>query len=114
MASQIHIMVGAQKVSDSNFNLNSFLVNFYNLDDDARNRVLEHYPRIARQAPEIGRYFANCHEKQEKNPYRFMLFMTAASRMKTDGLNSMKYKVVKKEKNSLFTRIYVKYKNVKL
>ena len=44
-------------------------MNFYK-DDDARNRVLEHFPRITRLRPEIGRYFANCHEKQEKNPYR--------------------------------------------
>lgn len=39
--------------------------------------------------------------------------MTAASRMKVDGLNSVMYKVVKKERNNLFTRFYVKYKNVK-
>lgn len=42
-----------------------------------------------------------------------MLYMTAASRMKVDGLNSVMYKVVKKERNNLFTRFYVKYKNVK-
>ncbi|CAF0873722.1 unnamed protein product [Brachionus calyciflorus] len=96
--------------------INGFSNSYYGWgieDDDARNRVLEHFSRIARLPPDVGRYFANCHEKQEKNPYRFMLYMTAASRMSTDGLNSIKYKLIKTEKNKLFTRFYVKYKNVK-
>ncbi|CAF1032515.1 unnamed protein product [Brachionus calyciflorus] len=95
-------------------NINGFSNSYYGWgieDDDARLRVLNKYSHIARQDPKIGRYFANCHEKQSKNPNRFVLYMTASSRMETDGLNSMKYRVIKIEKNNLFTRLFVTYKN---
>ena len=39
-------------------------------DDNARLRVLEEYSNIARLSPEIGQYFANCHQEQTRNPNR--------------------------------------------
>lgn len=60
---------------------------------------------------EIGRYFANCHEKQEKNPNRFLLYIAASSRMASDGLNSIKYDVAFGEKTYLFTRFFVLYRD---
>ncbi|RNA44169.1 beta-1-4-N-acetylgalactosaminyltransferase bre-4-like [Brachionus plicatilis] len=80
-------------------------------DDDARYRVLANFPKIARLNPEIGRYFANCHELQPKNPNRFLLYISSSSRIRTDGLNSVHYKIIQIEKNTLFTRFYVKYSN---
>jgi hypothetical protein len=44
-------------------------------DDDARMRVLNKYETIQRLSPQIGRYFANCHSKQKRNPYRLILIM---------------------------------------
>jgi beta-1,4-galactosyltransferase 1 len=74
-------------------------------------RVINKYSNISRLDPNIGRYFANCHEKQDKNPDRFVLYMGASSRLDTDGLNSIKYQLVKLEKTLLYTRIYVSYKD---
>ena len=67
------------------------------------------YPGIYRLDPNIGRYFANCHEKQIKNPDRFVLYMGASNRLDNDGLNSIKYKLIETEKSFLFTRFYVSY-----
>jgi hypothetical protein len=39
-------------------------------DDDARLRTLNEYPTITRLEPQIGRYFANCHPEQPRNPNR--------------------------------------------
>lgn len=78
-------------------------------DDDSRLRVLNKYKSIMRLKPEIGRYFANCHKKQDRNPDRFILYLQAMSRLESDGLNSLEYKRARIEKNFLFTRIYVSY-----
>jgi hypothetical protein len=41
-------------------------------DDDARMRVLNKYKTIERLSPKIGRYFANCHKQQKRNPNRLV------------------------------------------
>jgi len=41
-------------------------------DDDARMRVLNKYENIDRLEPSIGRYFANCHQQQKRNPNRLV------------------------------------------
>ena len=41
-------------------------------DDDARMRVLDKYKTIQRLSPQIGRYFANCHKQQKRNPNRLV------------------------------------------
>lgn len=71
--------------------------------------MLENFEKIRRQSPEIGRYFANCHDPQVKNPDRYLLYITARSRMQVDGLNSIAYEINGLEKNLLFTRFYVSY-----
>jgi hypothetical protein len=80
-------------------------------DDDARERVLFEFNSIARLSPHIGRYYANCHEKQERNPNRFILYIKAGARLKTDGLNSARYKVFEIQRRTIFTRIYISYEN---
>ena len=95
-------------------NINGFSNSYYGWgleDDDARERVLSKYPEISRPSPEVGRYFANCHEQQAKNPNRFILYLKSNSRAETDGLNSIDYQVASVEKNSIFTRFYISYKN---
>jgi hypothetical protein len=39
-------------------------------DDDFRMRVLKKYSIIERLPPHLGRYFANCHPQQKRNPNR--------------------------------------------
>jgi hypothetical protein len=41
-------------------------------DDDFRMRVLNKYPIIERLPPHLGRYFANCHPQQKRNPNRYI------------------------------------------
>ena len=43
--------------------------------------------------------------------FRFKLLAKAASRMKTDGLNSASYKVVSQQQYSLYTKITVELKD---
>ena len=46
---------------------------------------------------------------QAQNPERFKLLNVAKKRMKTEGLNSIEYKVVDVIYNKLFTKIMVTY-----
>ena len=45
--------------------------------------------------PDIGRYYANCHKQQGRNPDRFILYIKANTRVESDGLNSIQYQKVK-------------------
>ena len=50
------------------------------------------------------------HEKDKnQNPKRFQLLNSAKQRSDKEGLNSIKYDVVKIVSNFLYTRLYVKY-----
>lgn len=80
-------------------------------DDDARERVINKFQTIARLPPDIGRYYANCHKQQVRNPDRFILYIKANTRVDSDGLNSINYKRVSIEKNKLFTHVYISYQN---
>lgn len=93
-------------------NINGFSNSYFNWgieDDDMLLRVQGKYSKITRLSPTIGRYFANCHDKQKRNSKRFLLYVNAKSRMDSDGLNSLKYNLVKKEQTYLFTRFFVSY-----
>lgn len=92
--------------------INGFSNSYFNWgieDDDARLRVLNKFPNMTRLTPQVGRYFANCHQVQERNPDRFLLYIGASSRLSTDGLNSVKYKKIKTVKSPLYTRFYISY-----
>jgi hypothetical protein len=73
--------------------------------------VLNKFQTIARLPPDIGRYYANCHKQQGRNPDRFILYIKANTRVDSDGLNSVHYQKVKVVKNTIFTRIFISYKN---
>ncbi|KAH8868094.1 Beta-1,4-N-acetylgalactosaminyltransferase bre-4 [Schistosoma japonicum] len=65
-------------------------------DDDLFMRVEQSGYKLNRSSLEIGRYYAIQHEidnLNEINPHRHKLLETAEKRFKTDGLNSVKYKV---------------------
>ena len=62
--------------------------------------------------PEIGVYFANCHEHDKViNENRFQLLEKSQQVMEHDGLNNMNYTVLKLIQNSLFIKVLVKYNN---
>lgn len=109
-------MDGAEKVRILIIMLSSLLklINFYLLlffkDDDVYKRCMKYFGKIKRLKPDIGRYFANCHEKDEhENTIRYELLKNSDARMKQDGLNSLDYRVLKVFKNKLFTLFHVYY-----
>ena len=55
----------------------------------------------------VARYSMITHKKDTPNPERFRLLDKGVSRMKWDGLNSLKYRVVNVVRSKLFTRIVV-------
>ena len=73
-------------------------------------RVLAKYEKIDRSDPSVGRYYANCHKQQKRNPDRFLLYMQSNMRsFDKEGLNTVKYKLETKNKSSLFTHIFISY-----
>ena len=80
-------------------------------DDDARNRVISKYKYIAKLDPSIGRFYANCHKQQTRNPDRFIVYLKSKYSSEYDGLNSLMYEVKKIERSYLYTKYYISYSN---
>mgnify|MGYP001811165714 CR=1 FL=1 len=78
-------------------------------DDDLSRRVVASGFVISRYPLEIGRYTMASHVKDEPNPKRYDLLKNTESRMSSDGISSLKYKVREISKLKLFTRIEVFY-----
>uniref|UniRef100_H2ZBZ8 Beta-1,4-galactosyltransferase n=1 Tax=Ciona savignyi TaxID=51511 RepID=H2ZBZ8_CIOSA len=79
-------------------------------DDDMYNRVKFSGMEISRYPIEISRYKMISHAREkgnEPNPKRFDMIRQTASTMKTDGLNSLSYKLLSKEKHQLYTNVTV-------
>ncbi|KAK3098343.1 hypothetical protein FSP39_018629, partial [Pinctada imbricata] len=79
-------------------------------DDDMWNRLGHHGYKVVRYPMKIARYRMITHGRDkanEPNGQRMKLLREGKRRFKTDGLNSLKYKVLKLEFNKLYTRIYV-------
>lgn len=92
--------------------VNGFSNSYFNWgmeDDDMYLRVSKNY-QIKRLDPTVGRYFANCHVKQEKNPQRLYLYVKAKTNLISDGLSTLQYDLLRAEKKVLFTRFFVSYK----
>ncbi len=65
---------------------------------------------MTRLEPDVGRYFANCHEEDKaKNPDRFKLLENSWEKMRLDGLNSISYTIIQTEKTNMFTKFLVSY-----
>ncbi|CAF0804114.1 unnamed protein product [Brachionus calyciflorus] len=79
-------------------------------DDDFRTRIVKNNFKISRYPLEIGRYYMAGHTRdQEINSERFKLLNAAVTRMKTDGLNSLEYRVNDTIISKLFTKVVVSY-----
>ncbi|CAF0951649.1 unnamed protein product [Brachionus calyciflorus] len=79
-------------------------------DDDFRYRILQNNFKITRYPLEIGRYLMIRHTSDQKiNSERFNLLKKTVERMKTDGLNSIEYKLNDMIIGKLFTKVIVSY-----
>ncbi|CAK8674838.1 beta-1,4-galactosyltransferase 4-like [Clavelina lepadiformis] len=79
-------------------------------DDDMYNRVKLKGMNIMRYPGGISRYRMISHQREkgnEVNPQRFDLIRKTGSTMATDGLSSLKYKVIAREDYPLYTNITV-------
>uniref|UniRef100_A0A8C6SPY9 Beta-1,4-galactosyltransferase n=1 Tax=Neogobius melanostomus TaxID=47308 RepID=A0A8C6SPY9_9GOBI len=79
-------------------------------DDDIFNRLASKGMSISRPSGEVGKCRMIRHERDQKNdpnPQRFNRIAHTRETMHTDGINSLKYSVVKTERLDLFTRITV-------
>uniref|UniRef100_UPI00359020CB beta-1,4-galactosyltransferase 2-like isoform X2 n=1 Tax=Myxine glutinosa TaxID=7769 RepID=UPI00359020CB len=79
-------------------------------DDDIYNRITLQGMKISRPDSNIGRYRMIKHHrdaKNEPNPKRFTQIHETRWTMKTDGLTSLKYQLVKKDVCPLYTNITV-------
>ena len=71
---------------------------------------MKNFGKIARLEPSVGRYFANCHLKDDtENSNRYNLLKDSDFRQNEDGLNSLNYRILKITKNKLFTLLQVNY-----
>uniref|UniRef100_UPI00358FF6A0 beta-1,4-galactosyltransferase 1-like n=1 Tax=Myxine glutinosa TaxID=7769 RepID=UPI00358FF6A0 len=79
-------------------------------DDDVYHRIILHGMKISRPARITGRYRMIKHGRDannERNPKRLIRLKSVKSTMKTDGINSLKYQLIKKKVYVLFTNITV-------
>ncbi|XP_071115233.1 beta-1,4-N-acetylgalactosaminyltransferase bre-4-like [Haliotis cracherodii] len=86
-------------------------------DDDLRIRIYSKGLRVLRPSPEVGRYKMIKHQRDstnQDNTGRGKLVNSVRQRMKTDGLNSVKYELLKKDYRKLYTYIYVRVKEEEL
>ncbi|XP_052089995.1 beta-1,4-N-acetylgalactosaminyltransferase bre-4-like [Mytilus californianus] len=79
-------------------------------DDDMWNRIHNAGYKVIRYAMEIARYKMIKHGTEtgnKANPGRFKMLKESKKYFKTDGINSLKYKVLKIDFNHLYTRVVV-------
>ncbi|MBN3310254.1 B4GT1 galactosyltransferase, partial [Amia calva] len=105
---------GVSSLSKEQFlKINGFPNNYWGWggeDDDIYNRLASRGMSISRPDGVIGKCRMIRHDRDQKNdpnPQRFDRIAHTRETMNIDGINSLTYKVVKKERNSLFTKITV-------
>ncbi|XP_064120453.1 beta-1,4-N-acetylgalactosaminyltransferase bre-4-like [Macrobrachium nipponense] len=76
-------------------------------DDDMSHRVRYYGFFLSRYPAHIGRYTMLSHNKDAPNPERFDKLYNGEKRFKTDGINSIKYKVLDIQLRRLFTWVHV-------
>ena len=72
-------------------------------------RVLAAGYMLSRYPLEIGRYTMTEHKKEVPNPNRWDLLKKVETRISSDGLSNLKYKVREISKQKLFTHIEAYY-----
>ncbi|KAK6324888.1 hypothetical protein J4Q44_G00042300 [Coregonus suidteri] len=105
---------GVSALSKEQFlKINGFPNNYWGWggeDDDIFKRVSSRGMSISRPDGEVGKCRMIRHERDilnDPNPQRFDRIQRTSMTMNTDGVNSLKYEVVKVEKDALFTKITV-------
>lgn len=76
-------------------------------DDDLFRRVRYQKMNISRYPGDLGRYTMLSHKKAKPSPTRHRVLRKGKRRYKTDGLNSLKYQILKTERRHLFTWMLV-------
>ncbi|XP_066249908.1 beta-1,4-N-acetylgalactosaminyltransferase bre-4 [Euwallacea similis] len=106
------IFGGVSAITTEHFKLlNGFSNSFWGWggeDDDMSNRIRFHHLYISRYPITIARYTMLTHKKDAPNPNRYDVLRKGQKLFDKDGLNSLKYDIVMKRENLLFTWILVK------
>ena len=106
------IFGGVAAISTGHFKqLNGFSNLFWGWggeDDDMSRRIIYNKLKIIRYKPEIARYTMIKHKQQPVNKARVGILRTSKKRYKSDGLNSLRYKLVDKQLSKLYTNVSVK------
>ncbi|KAF2359748.1 Galactosyltransferase N-terminal [Trinorchestia longiramus] len=76
-------------------------------DDDMSNRLKYYGLYISRYPANIARYTMLSHKKEDPNPQRYQTLFSGKKRFRSDGLNSIKYRLLDLQLRKLFTWIYV-------
>lgn len=76
-------------------------------DDDFQNRIIYKGLKIIRFSPKISTYMMLAHSKDKPSPDRYKYLDSGRERFNSDGLNSLKYDIIKKELLSIYTWILV-------
>ncbi|XP_039526081.1 beta-1,4-galactosyltransferase 1 isoform X2 [Pimephales promelas] len=105
---------GVSAMSKQQFQkINGFPNNYWGWggeDDDIFNRMTFQGMKISRPSGDIGKCRMIRHsrdKKNEANPQRFKKIAHTKQTMHTDGIKSLKYKVINIEKDQLYTKITV-------
>ncbi|KAG5872935.1 hypothetical protein JTB14_005956 [Gonioctena quinquepunctata] len=105
------IFGGVCAISTEHFKLlNGFSNSFWGWggeDDDMSNRIRFHHLHISRYPLTIARYTMLTHKKDKPSPNRYEVLKNGQKRFDLDGLNSMKYKLIQRKLNLLYTWILV-------
>ncbi|KAJ8956602.1 hypothetical protein NQ314_006688 [Rhamnusium bicolor] len=105
------IFGGVSAISKEHFKLlNGFSNSFWGWggeDDDMSNRIRYHHLFISRYPLTIARYTMLTHKKDKPSPNRYDVLKQGQKRFDKDGLNSLKYKLIQKKNNLLYTWILV-------
>ena len=76
-------------------------------------RIKHHNMSLSRYPESIARYFMLSHKKDQPSPERLDLLDSARKRFPTDGLNSLKYKLIDKQYRLLYTWMLVSFEEKK-
>lgn len=82
-------------------------------DDDMANRIKYYGYKISRYSDKVARYKMMKHSKDKPNPDRYNKLYKGKTRYKTDGINSLKYKLRDRLLKRLYTWVYVEMEQPK-
>jgi len=102
---------GAVAILQKQFELvNGFSNIFYGWggeDDDFQSRIINRGMTLCRFAPDVARYTMLAHAKELPSENRFHNLRSGRERFETDGVNTLKYNIMKQVFYPLYTWILV-------